>query len=336
MSVDTDPVDVDKRKASGQLLHRRLVVGQRIVAHVAVTIVVVPLGTAGMASTLTDGDHDETGLCQTVSTHAHTGKRIIDSLYLRPRIYIVDNRIDLGGIEIKRLVHHSVQIGHAIGGLHLEEFGKTVARQFQLREITFLDGHHLVSVAVYHIGTRHRIHPRIIIHEKTCVVCRLHLMEIVSLRQPSQTASVGIHSVKVFIIGILVLLTPVRHEIDGTGGLIHLQHTFHMPRSRSDPVLQISLVVIQIQMRPSVTLTPLDEFLASVEHMNRTRFLIGIHPFLHNRNDGILTDSIGAHIYAMKVTAAAGQEETGVVALPDKRDELLIPLLLPERLEHQI
>ena len=105
------------------------------------------------------GNHDETGLGQTVGTNTHAGKRIIHRFHLRARIYIVDNRINLGRIEIERLVHYAIQVGHSIGRLYGKEFRELIARSFQYREITLLQAHHLVSVSVYHIGTGNRVYP---------------------------------------------------------------------------------------------------------------------------------------------------------------------------------
>ena len=120
MAVDSDPVDVDERMAVRKLLDRILMVGQRIVPHVAVTVVVVPFRPARMASSLADRYDDETCLGQTVGTHAHACERIIYRLNLRTRIDIVHDRVDLGRIEVERLVHDSVKVCHSVSGLDLE------------------------------------------------------------------------------------------------------------------------------------------------------------------------------------------------------------------------
>ena len=139
-----------------------------------------------------------------------------------------------------------------------------------------------------------------------------------------------------FVIRILSRFTTVGGEINGAGSFVYLHHLLHVPRSFGNAVLQVSFIIIQIQVCPTVTLTPLDKFLASVEYLNRTSFLVGIHPFLHNRYDGILTDRIGTDIDAMQVTAAAGYIETVIVSLPDSGHQLLVALLLFPRTVRQI
>ena len=134
-------------------------VGQRIITHVSVTVVVIPFRTARVTTTLPHGYHDKSGLCQAVGTDTHPTERIIHSFYLRTRIDIVNNRINLGRIEIKRLVHHAIQIGHSIGCLYLKRFRELVTSRFQRREIAFLYGHHLITITIQQVRTRNGVGP---------------------------------------------------------------------------------------------------------------------------------------------------------------------------------
>ena len=131
-------------------------------------------------------------------------------------------------------------------------------------------------------------------------------MEEIAGGQTFQATAIGIHLIQMFVIRILTRFATVGGKINGPGSRIHLHYLLYVPRSFGNPVLQIPFVIVQVQVCPTVTLAPLDKFLAFVEYLNRAGFLIGIHPFLHNRYDGILTDRIGTDIDAMQVTAAAG------------------------------
>ena len=138
MAVNTHLFDVDKGVASSQLLDGIFMVGQWIVAHVTITKVVIPLRAAGVSTTLTNGNHDETGLRQAVGAHRHTCKRIGSSLYLWTWVNIIHNRINLGRIEVEWFVHHTVKVGHTIGSLHLEWFWEFIAGGKELREVALL------------------------------------------------------------------------------------------------------------------------------------------------------------------------------------------------------
>ena len=108
-----------------------------------------------------------------------------------------------------------------------------------------------------------------------------------------------------------------------------------MPWSFGNSVFQISLVIIQIKVCPTVTLAPLDKFFSSIDYMYRTCFLISIHTLLHNRNYRVFTYCICTNIYTMQVPAISGYKETVVVTLPYRRFELHIPLFLLQRLFFQ-
>ena len=156
-------------------------------------------------------------------------------------------------------------------------------------------------------------------------------MKIISLCKLLQAASVEVHAVQMFIIWIFVCVLTVCGEIDDAGLFIDLDHILHMPWALCDAVLQISLVVVEVQVSPAVTLAPLDEPLSSVEDLQRTCLLICVHPFFDDRHDAVLTYGICTYIDAVEVAAAAGQEETVVVSLPYAGHILGSALLLLHR-----
>ena len=66
MAMNAHFVNINEGMALSQLFDGVLMVGQRIVAHVSIAKIMIPLATARMASTLTYRNDDETGLCQSV------------------------------------------------------------------------------------------------------------------------------------------------------------------------------------------------------------------------------------------------------------------------------
>ena len=83
MAVDADTVHVDILMTCRKLLDGRLPVGEAIVAEIAVAIIMIPFRAVGVSATVADGDHHESGLCETVGAHRHTGEGIVSGLHLR-------------------------------------------------------------------------------------------------------------------------------------------------------------------------------------------------------------------------------------------------------------
>ena len=81
-------------------------------------------------------------------------------------------------------------------------------------------------------------------------------------------------------------------------------------------------------MCPAVTFAPLDKLFSSLQHMNRTCFLVGVHSFLYYRYNGISPQCISTYINTMQVSTAACQEETVVIPLPDSWNQFHVALFL--------
>ena len=127
MAVDAYFFNVNERMAVRKLFDCIFVVLERVVAHVAVAVVVVPLRPARMASALTYRDNDEPGLCETVCAYAHARERIIYGLHLRAWINVIHYRIDLCGVEVERFVHYSVEVGNSVRCLYRKELRELVS-----------------------------------------------------------------------------------------------------------------------------------------------------------------------------------------------------------------
>ena len=73
-------------------------------------------------------------------------------------LHIVNDWINLCRVEVVRLVHHTIEVCHAISCLHGEEFRELVTISEELREVTFLQVHHLITLIVKHNSCRDSIH----------------------------------------------------------------------------------------------------------------------------------------------------------------------------------
>ena len=197
-----------------------------------------------MTSALSYRDDDEAGLGKTVCARAHTCERIIHSLDLRTRIYVINYRINLCRVEIKWFIHHSVEVRNAVCSLHLEEFRELVAVGEKLREVTLLHIHHLVAVVVKKDCHRHGVDARIIVKHVAGIVINLCLMEIIPLGNLLETGTVKIHTIEMLVIRILVCVLSVSCEIYHSCLLVHLEHLLHMPCTLGESVLEITLTVI--------------------------------------------------------------------------------------------
>ena len=62
MSVDTNPIEVDEVVAVAELFEYGLLIGQSVVTQISIPVVVVPLGTVWITTTVTECNDDETEL----------------------------------------------------------------------------------------------------------------------------------------------------------------------------------------------------------------------------------------------------------------------------------
>ena len=288
-----------------------------------------------MSAPVSDRDHDKAGLCQTIRAHTHTAERINGCFDLRARIYIIDDRIQGRRIEIKRFIHHTIEVGHAIRSFHLERFGELVTGGQQPREVALFKRHQLAAVTIHQIRTRDSVHTRIIIDHKGRIVIHADRVEIVARSDLLQTTSIEAHTIQVFVVGILIFLFPVSQEVNDTFGFVHFHDLVYMPGAACDAVLQVTFSVIEVQVRPAVTFAPLDQLLAITYGCQRADFLISIHTFLDNRTDRILSDRIRTDVDTVQVAARTSNEETVIVAQPDTRHLFPITVFLPPRLTCQ-
>src|SRR5690606_26010709 len=102
VAVDADALDVDERVPVRELLDRDLLVGQSVVAEVAVPVVVVPLRPGRVAAAVPDRDHDEAELRERGLEPVRV-ERLRDRLRLRARVDVRDDRVLPVRVEVERL-----------------------------------------------------------------------------------------------------------------------------------------------------------------------------------------------------------------------------------------
>ena len=290
--MDAHAVDVDVVVACGELLDGRLLVGKAVVAQVTVAVVVVPLRTVGMAAAVTYRDDDESRLCQTVGTQVHARIGVRRGLDLRTRVYVVDDGVALRRVEVEGLVHHAIEVRHSVGGLHGEGLGELVSVGQKLREVTRLEYHQLVAEAVVESSFGDGIHTRVVVHEVTAGIVYLRRVEVVSLIEQLHIAAVEADRIEVLVIGVLALLAAHGGEVDRTVLLVHVEDLVYVPRPFGQAAYEVALVVIEVEMSPSVTLAPLYEFLAVADGRERTYLDICIHTLLDKRTQRVLPDRV--------------------------------------------
>src|SRR5438093_762366 len=117
----------------GQLFDRRLLIGKGVVAQIEIAIAVICLRPLGRAAAMADLHNDETELSELL-IGAVSAKRVRNPLLLRARINVSDDRVFFLWIEIKRLPHVAVEIGHAVGGLDAECLRQLPAGSFESGE----------------------------------------------------------------------------------------------------------------------------------------------------------------------------------------------------------
>ncbi len=252
-------VDVDERMTGRQLFNSGLFIRQAVVPQVAVAVVVIPLGPVGMASPVPHRDDHKTELSEAGKPPVG-GEGFGDTFGLRPGVNISDNGIFFGFIKIKRLMHDTEEVGHAVIGLDFECFRKLVSRFHQKRQISGFQVQQMISLVVAKNRLGHCVHTREIIHEITPAVVHGYGMIEVPRVEQFKSCPVKIDPVEVHIIRVFSLFPAARVEKQHPVFFIHSGDIITMERTGCDLVFQLAVPVIQIKMAPSVSFRPVDDF----------------------------------------------------------------------------
>ena len=122
MSVDTNFLTVNKRVTLSQLLNSILIIFQRIITHIAVTVTMICLSTHRSISPMAYSDYNKAKLGHTGTIAIIQRKVSRNEPEVWSRINNRNNRIFLFRIKIRRFPHHSIQICNIIGSFHHKIF----------------------------------------------------------------------------------------------------------------------------------------------------------------------------------------------------------------------
>ena len=226
---------------SRQLLHAGHLVRQRVVAHVAEIRFVKFLGAPRRAHAV-DLHHHESQLRQRLAIAARRRKAAAaDAAGLRAGINVIDDRIFLAGVEIGRLEHQPVHIGHAVARLHRERNRRLPSRGQQLaRYPRFPSSVISLPVLVAHHRNRRHIRLRVTVDEIMARGRQRNVVIGILRRQQLQPAAVEIHAIEVNEVRIAALLSPHGQEIGHAILLIHAQQLRDVAFAGGDLVLQLA------------------------------------------------------------------------------------------------
>src|SRR5216684_2382456 len=141
MTPDSHAIDVDERMALRQLLDCRFLIGQTVVAQIAVAEGVIPLRAMRISPAIPNFDHDETELRQH-DVGALRREGFVNALSLWAGINERDDGVFLVRVEVEGLVHYPVQIRYAVVRFHLEGLWKFVPGLHERSKIRNLERHH--------------------------------------------------------------------------------------------------------------------------------------------------------------------------------------------------
>ncbi len=204
-----------------QLLDGGLLVGQAVVAQVAVAVVVVPLAARRRAAAVAHLDDDEAELREPVRV-GRRAERLADRLGLRARVDVGDDRVLLLRVEVVRLVHHARQVRHAVVGLHDERLGDTCspARAAGSRRSPPGRGpgsRGCRAARTSAPGPRGSSCPRTAARDPASAPCGSRCPGSRSF----SAAAVEAHAVQVLVVGVLARLAGVRRDVQRPRLLVH-------------------------------------------------------------------------------------------------------------------
>ena len=101
-------------------------------------------------------------------------------------------------------------------------------------------------------------------------------MEEIALVEQLHLATVEAYRVEVLIIWVLALFFAHCGEIYLASLLVHLQNLVNVPSSLGELTLQVTLIIIEVEVCPAVTLAPLDKLLTLAQSRQRSYLDVGI------------------------------------------------------------
>ena len=256
-----------------------------------------------MSASVTNGNHNKTQLGKSVHPCHTCTPGTVNSLCLRSRIDILNNRINFGGIKIKWLVKNTIKVCNTICRLYSKELRVLVAVCQKGAQVCLLKLHYLTSRILIEGHLWSHICTGIGAYEIFGIIRHNNLCIIVALIQQFNTGAVKVCRVEVAIVRILILLPSVGGKIDNPSCLIHAHNSIHVEIALGYSVLNFSIRSIEIEMSPAVTLRPPDILLASINPAQLSCLHISIKPLLKENPATILINIYSADIHPLKVSA---------------------------------
>ena len=249
--------------------------------------------------------------------------RLRHRLGLRSRIDVRHNGIRLRRIEIVGLVHHAVDVGHAVRGLHLVRLRELVSGRFQGAEVGLAQIHDAPARGVEERGHGSRVHARVVADEEAVGLAHLELVVVVPGVQERQPGSVQAHPVEVRVVGILPLFPALTGEEHEAARLVDADDAVHVPRPLREPLLHLAVGPVQVEVRPAVPLRP-PQHVAVVKHLDGARLDVGVQA-VHEEHARIAGAGVRNHDRGpVPVPAQAHEMEfLGVVRDPERAVRLI-------------
>ena len=145
---DAHTVKVNERIAVGQLFGSRFFISQAVVTQVAISEVVIPFAATWMSAAVAHRHHDEAHLRQPVGAVHTAGEAFTYGFRLRAGIYVLDDWIFFGRVEIERFIHHTIEICDAVIGFYFKDFGEFIACSKKRTQVRCFQVENLPSFAV--------------------------------------------------------------------------------------------------------------------------------------------------------------------------------------------
>ena len=221
VAEDAHAVEVHLGVASGQLLERGDVIGEAVVAHVAVVGVVKGLRAERGAEGV-DREDDEAEFGEGAAVAPARGREVVagDGADLGSGIDVVDDGVAGVGVEVGGEPEEAVYVGGAVAPLGLEGHGRDPAGLFEARDVGGLDGQHGASVGVADDGGGGRLGGRVAVEEVAAGGGRGDLVDGVLRGEEAQAGAVEADPVEVEVVGVASVLASGGGEVDGAAGLV--------------------------------------------------------------------------------------------------------------------
>ena len=160
-----------------------------------------------------DLDHDESEFRQRLRIAARRRKTAApDAARLRTGIDVVDDRIFLRRVEVRRLEHQAVEIGDAVARLHRDRNRRLPSGREQLRDVGLLERRDQLAVRVAQHRDRRHVGLRIAVDEIFARGRERNLVIGVLRRQQRQILAVEADAIEMNEIRIAALLAARRRE----------------------------------------------------------------------------------------------------------------------------